>query len=100
MEALSWLRYGSMRKILIYTCERCGIEFSGRNKRKGRILCPKCTDIEWEAQRRERKRAKSRPQGQSLAQVAAEARAHGMTYGQWAAARRYTIYRTIWRMEA
>lgn len=74
-----------MRKILIYTCERCGIEFSGRNKRKGRILCPKCTDIEWEARRRERERTKSRPQGQSLAQVAAEARAHGMTYGQWVA---------------
>ena len=87
MEALSWLRYESMRKILIYTCERCGFEFSGRNKLKGRILCSKCTDIEWEARRRERKRAKSRPHGQSLAQVAAEARAHGMTYGQWVAQR-------------
>lgn len=71
-----------------YTCERCGMEFCGKNKRNGRILCPKCTDIEWEAQRRERKRTKSRPQGQSLAQVAAEARAHGMTYGQWVALRR------------
>lgn len=77
-----------MRKILIYTCERCGIEFSGRNKRKGRILCSKCTDIEWEARRKERKREKSRPHGQSLAQVATEARAHGMTYGQWVALRR------------
>ncbi len=42
-------------------------------------------DIEWETQRRERKRTKSRPQWQSLTQVAAEARAHGMTYGQWVA---------------
>ncbi len=49
------------RTLLIYTCERCKMEFSGRNKRKGRILCPKCTIIEYEA------------------------RAHGMTYGQWVA---------------
>lgn len=33
-----------MRKILIYTCERCGIEFSGRNKRRDRILCSKYHD--------------------------------------------------------
>lgn len=76
-----------MRKILIYTCERCKVEFSGRNKRKSRILCPKCTDIEYEARRKEQKRTKSRPHGQSLAQVATEARAHGMTYGQWVAQR-------------
>lgn len=57
-----------MRKILIYTCERCGIEYEARRK-------------EW-------KREKSRQHGQSLAQVAAEARAHGMTYGQWVALRR------------
>lgn len=74
-----------MRKILIYTCERCGIEFSGRNKRKGRILCSKCTDIEWEARRRAREREKRKPGISKLAQVAAEARAHGMTYGQWVA---------------
>lgn len=74
-----------MRAELIYTCERCGIEFSGRNKRKGRILCAKCTDIEWERRRRAREREKRKPGISKLAQVAAEARDHGMTYGKWVA---------------
>ena len=76
-----------MKIELIYTCEECGAEFARKNHPAAPILCKRCRHRVWEAQRRERKRAKSRPQGQSLAQVAAEARAHGMTYGQWVAQR-------------
>lgn len=74
-----------MREILIYTCERCGVEFPGKNKRNGRVLCSKCTDIEWEAKRRELMRRRSMPHGKSLSQVAAEAMDHGISYGQWVA---------------
>lgn len=74
-----------MRAELIYTCEECGAEFARKNRPAAPILCKRCRDRAWERRRRAREREKRKPGISKLAQVAAEARAHGMTYGKWVA---------------
>ena len=70
----------------IRTCVRCGIALYGVGRRA--MYCPECRRIVSNEKSRQRERARRPPTGPDVLEVAAQADAAGMTYGQYVARNR------------
>lgn len=67
----------------IRTCVRCGVTLYGVGRRAK--YCPECRRIVANEKSRQRERARRTPAGPDVREVAAQADAAGMTYGQYVA---------------